>query len=441
MKISYLINQYPKTSHTFIRREIFALERQGFEVQRIALRGWDQQFPDAEDQSEQAKTLYVLKQGIKALVFPAVRAFINSPKSFFEATRLALKMAKTSDRSLFYHMVYLAEGCRILFWVRAFGADRIHAHFGTNSTNVVMFVRVLGGPRFSFTVHGPDEFLKPMGLEEKVHRSDFVVAISSFGRSQMYMRARHTDWPKINVVHCGLEPSFYEAAATPVLETPRLVCVGRLCEAKGQLLLIEAAVKLRALGVPFDIVLAGDGPLRPDLEKLIEKYDLGNQIRITGWISSNEVRNEILAARALVLPSFAEGLPVAIMEAMALRRPVLTTYVAGIPELVKHGENGWLFAAGSVNKLARVMLHCLQAPIEVLQQMGDAGYTRFVQRHTSDTEVGKLAALFLSSNPAVPSAARHAPNLTSHNTHPGTFQAVTMASMESPRTAQDAVQP
>jgi colanic acid/amylovoran biosynthesis glycosyltransferase len=434
VKISYLINQYPKTSHTFIRREIFALERQGFEVQRIALRGWDQCFPDAEDQSEQAKTLYVLKQGVKALVLPALRAFLNSPRNFLEATRLALKMARTSDRSLAYHMIYLAEACRILFWVREFGADRIHAHFGTNSTNVVMFVRVLGGPRFSFTVHGPDEFLKPMGLEEKVHRSDFVVAISSFGRSQMYMRARHTDWPKINVVHCGLEPSFYEAAV-PVLETPRLVCVGRLCEAKGQLLLIEAAVRLRALEVPFEIVLAGDGPLRSEIEKLIEKHDLGSQVRITGWISSNEVRDEILAARALVLPSFAEGLPVAIMEAMALRRPVLTTYVAGIPELVKHGENGWLFAAGSVTALTRVMLHCLQAPIEVLQKMGDAGYTRFVQRHTSDTEVGKLAALFLSPHAATLSAVRHAV------THSGTFQAATMASMETPRVARDSAQP
>jgi glycosyltransferase involved in cell wall biosynthesis len=435
VKIAYLINQYPKTSHTFIRREIFALERRGFEVQRIALRGWDQSFPDPEDQSEQAKTLYVLKEGLKALVVPALRAFLKSPRNFFEAAFLALKMSRTSDRSLFYHIVYLAEACRILFWVRTFGAERIHAHFGTNSADVVMFVRVLGGPRFSFTVHGPDEFLKPMGLEEKVRRSDFVVAISSFGRSQMYMRSRHTDWPKINVVHCGLEPSFYETVVAPVVETPRLVCVGRLCEAKGQLLLIEAATQLKAQGVPFELVLAGDGPLRPDLEKLIQKYGLENQIRITGWISSSEVRDEILASRALVLPSFAEGLPVAIMEAMALRRPVLTTYVAGIPELVKHGENGWLFAAGSVNKLARVMLHCLKAPIEELRRMGEAGHARFVQRHTSDTEVGKLAALFCSPNTAMPLSARQA------SSHSGSFQTVTLSSIEAPRAASDAAQP
>ena len=401
MKIAYLINQYPKTSHTFIRREIFALERQGFEVQRIALRGWDQSFPDPEDQQEQKRTLYVLQKGLKALVVPTIRAFLGAPFKFLEAARLALKMVRTSDRSLFYHIIYLAEACRILLWVRTFGADRIHAHFGTNSADVVMFVRVLGGPRFSFTVHGPDEFLKPMGLEEKVHRSDFVVAISSFGRSQMYMRTRHVDWPKINVVHCGLETAFYASAPTHIVEAPRFVCVGRLCEAKGQLLLVDAVLRLRAMKTPVELVLAGDGPMRPEIERLIAKHNLGKHVRITGWISSGEVRNEILAARALVLPSFAEGLPVAIMEAMALRRPVLTTYVAGIPELVRHGENGWLFAAGSVSKVMQAMRLCLQTPVEELQRMGDAGYERITRRHGSDTEAEKLGALFLKPEPAL----------------------------------------
>jgi glycosyltransferase involved in cell wall biosynthesis len=138
--------------------------------------------------------------------------------------------------------------------------------------------------------------------------------------------------------------------------------------------------------------------MRPEIEKLIAKHRLGERVRITGWISSSDVRREILAARALVLPSFAEGLPVAIMEAMALRRPVLTTFVAGIPELVRHRENGWLFAAGSVDELTHAMLQCLKAPVEELQRMGEAGYKRIVMRHASDTEAEKLAALFLASD-------------------------------------------
>jgi hypothetical protein len=114
--------------------------------------------------------------------------------------------------------------------------------------------------------------------------------------------------------------------------------------------------------------------MREQIESLITQYGLQAQVRITGWISSEQVRAEILAARALVLPSFAEGLPVVIMEAMALRRPVLTTYVAGIPELVRQGENGWLFPAGAVNELATALADCLAQPVEVLQRMGEAAY-------------------------------------------------------------------
>jgi glycosyltransferase involved in cell wall biosynthesis len=170
--------------------------------------------------------------------------------------------------------------------------------------------------------------------------------------------------------------------------------VGRLCEQKGQLLLIEAAQALASRGVAFELVLAGDGELRGPIEALIARHGLQAQVRITGWISSAQVRDEILAARALVLPSFAEGLPVVIMEAMALRRPVLTTYVAGIPELVREGENGWLFPAGSVEALAEAMLDCLQQPAEVLQRMGEAAYQRVLKRHDIDTEAARLLSHF-----------------------------------------------
>lgn len=399
MKITYLINQYPKASHSFIRREIVALERQGFDVQRIAIRGWDRYLPDDEDEKERQRTLYVLKDGLRSLLLPTLRAFMCSPSNFLSAIRLAIKMVRTSDRSILYHLVYIAEACRILFWVRDFGADRIHAHFGTNSADVVMFVRVLGGPRFSFTVHGPDEFLKPMGLEEKVHRSDFVVAISSFGRSQVYMRTRHDDWPKINVVHRGLEPSYYEARATKIGGAPRIVCVGRLCEANGQVLLVDAVLRLKAMNIPIELVLGGDGPKRAEIEGLIAHHGLGDRIRITGTLSRSEVRDEILAARALISPSFDESLPVAIVDAMALRRPVLATYVAGIPELVRHGENGWLFAAGSVGEATQALRLCLQASVDELQRMGEAGYERINRRHGSDSEAEKLGALFLSPDP------------------------------------------
>lgn len=396
MRIAYFVNQYPKVSHSFIRREILALERQGFEVQRIALRGWDDALVDAEDVSERDKTRYVLQGGVKALLMPALRVLRATPGRFFSALGLALRMGRRADRGWPYHLIYLAEACRMLPWLQAFGAEHVHAHFGTNSTEVVMLANALGGPAYSFTVHGPEEFDKSqfIHLGEKVRRAAFVAAISSYGRSQLFRWVDHAHWPKVKVVHCGLERAFHDVPAVPLPSAPRLVCVGRLCEQKGQLFLLEAARVLAAKGVAFEIVLAGDGEMRGQIESLIAQHGLQAQVRITGWISSEQVRAEILAARALVLPSFAEGLPVVIMEAMALRRPVLTTYVAGIPELVRQGENGWLFPAGDVEALTAALQDCLAQPVEVLQRMGEAAYQRVLERHDIDTEAAKLADLF-----------------------------------------------
>jgi colanic acid/amylovoran biosynthesis glycosyltransferase len=393
LRIAYFINHYPKVSHSFVRREILALERQGFVVQRIALRGWRDSLPDEEDRQEQKRTHYVLREGLWGLLLPMVRAMLRTPSRFFAVAALAVKMSRNSDRPLPYHLIYVAEACRILEWLVGFGSVRLHAHFGTNSAEVAMLVRALGGPPYSFTVHGPDEFLRPIGLDEKIRRSAFVVAISNFGRSQLFLRSRHADWPKVKIVHCGLEKSFYEDAS-PTRGPPRLICVGRLCEAKGQLLLIEAAALLADEGIAFEMVLVGDGPMRQEIEDLVQKCGLGARVRITGWISSSEVREEILAARALVLPSFAEGLPVVIMEAMALRRPVLSTYVAGIPELVRHGQEGWLVPAGAVKELAEAMDACLASSIDDLRRLGDAAQSRVLVRHCADTEAGKLAELF-----------------------------------------------
>ena len=393
LRITYFINHYPKVSHSFVRREILALERQGFVVQRIALRGWRDSLPDEEDRQEQKRTHYVLRGGLWRLLLPMVRAMLRTPSRFFAVAALAVKMSRNSDRPLPYHLIYVAEACRILEWLVGFGSVRLHAHFGTNSAEVAMLVRALGGPPYSFTVHGPDEFLRPIGLDEKIRRSAFVVAISNFGRSQLFLRSRHADWPKVKIVHCGLEKSFYEDAS-PTRGPPRLICVGRLCEAKGQLLLIEAAALLADEGIAFELVLVGDGPMRQEIEDLVQKCELGARVRITGWISSSEVREEILAARALVLPSFAEGLPVVIMEAMALRRPVLSTYVAGIPELVRHGQEGWLVPAGAVKELAEAMEACLASSVDDLRRLGDAAQSRVLVRHCADTEAGKLAELF-----------------------------------------------
>jgi colanic acid/amylovoran biosynthesis glycosyltransferase len=398
LKITYFVNQYPKVSHSFIRREILALERMGFDVQRIALRGSGEALPDPDDRSEQQRTHYVLGRGLAGLVLPTLRVLLTSPHRLVLAVWLATRMAdRARGKRLPYHWVCVAEACVLLFWTRRFGARHVHAHFGTNSAEVAMLMRVLGGPAYSFTVHGPEEFLEPMGLEEKVRHSAFVVAISSFGRSQLWLRLPHRDWDKVQVVRCGIARGYYDLPPVAIPEAPRLICVGRLTEAKGQLLLVEAVARLAQKGIPVELVLAGDGPLRSELDGLIEKFSLRKQVRITGWIGSDAVRNELLAARALVLPSFAEGLPVVIMEAMALRRPVIATYVAGIPELVVPGRTGWLVPAGSLDALMAAVQECLSASPETLQSFADEGYRRVVEKHSVETEAAKLAGLFRAS--------------------------------------------
>lgn len=396
MRIAYLINQYPKVSHSFIRREILALERQGFEIERIALRGWDGELVDAEDRRERERTRYVLRDGATPLLLAVARMLLTRPVRLLQALALTWRMSRHAERPLPVHLAYLAEACRIEPWVRDANIQHLHAHFGTNSAEVAMLVHALGGPRWSFTVHGPEEFDKTLtiGLPEKIIRCAFVVAISSYGRSQLYRLVDRRHWPKVRVVHCGLEPAFHAGAPSPAPAARRLVCVGRLGKEKGQLMLLQAMQRIAAQGVKLELVLAGDGEMRGEIEALVARYDLRAQVRITGWIDSGQVREEILAARALVLPSFAEGLPVVIMEAMALRRPVISTFVAGIPELVRPGEHGWLVPAGDVEALAQAMQACLDAPADTLARMGEAAHTRVLARHDVDTEAARLAKLF-----------------------------------------------
>jgi len=396
IRVAYLINQYPKVSHSFIRREILALERKGLAVQRIALRGWEGELVDAEDFSEREGTRYVLQAGLFGLLRSTLEMALTSPAGFFKALQLAWRMSSRADRSLPYHLIYLAEASRVALWLKRAGATHLHAHFGTNSAEVAMLASVLTGVPYSLTIHGSEEFDKAefIGLAEKLQRATFVAAVSSFCRSQLYRSMPYAQWAKVHVVHCGLEPAFYDIAETPLSARPRLICVGRLCEQKGQQILIEAAAILARKGIEFELVLAGDGEMRGEVEALIEKCNLASRVRITGWISGAQVKQELLAARALVMASFAEGLPVVIMEAMSLQRPVLTSWIAGIPELVIEGESGWLYPPGSVEELAHAMERCLNTSAEDMSTMGRLARARVLERHDIDREAGKLVALF-----------------------------------------------
>jgi len=397
MQVGYFINQYPKVSHSFIRREILALERQGLSVVRVSLRGWNDPLVDPDDIEERKKTHYLLRGGLLGLLPSLMRRAFQAPIALLRSCAQAIRMSHLSERPLIYHMIYLAEACALIRHLDATRTRHVHAHFGTNSAEVVTLAQTMGGPTYSFTVHGPDEFDRPMGIHlgEKIEQAAFVVAISSFGRSQMYRWVDLEHWDKIKVVHCGLDNQFHaQKKPPPFPEEARLVCVGRLCEQKGQLLLLDAVRALKEGGEILHLVLAGDGEMRPQLEQYIRRHGLQSMVTITGWISSEQVREELMAARAMVLPSFAEGLPVVIMEAMALGRPVVTTSIAGIPELVRHGTDGWLIPAGDVGALYTALREMLGASTEQLRVMGINAQRRVLERHSIDHEATKLIKLF-----------------------------------------------
>jgi colanic acid/amylovoran biosynthesis glycosyltransferase len=375
------------------------------QVARFAVRGWKEPLPDAEDRSERDRTRYVLRAGPAGLLLATLATLAREPRRFLAALALAVRTSRDSDRPLLYHLVYLIEACQVLRWLRESDIQHIHAHFGTNSTDVAMLVNALGGPPYSFTVHGPEEFYRAVGLRDKIARAAFVVTISSFCRSQTLLWSRFSDWPKIRLVRCGIEKSFYEGARAPTNTAARMICVGRLAPEKGHLVLIEALAQLARRGVQCELVFAGDGPLRGQLEELIALYGLEDRVRITGWISSSQVRDELLAARVLIQPSFAEGLPVVLMEAMALQLPVIATYIAGIPELVVNGESGWLVPAASAEALAAAIEQCLSRTTAELQTMGRLGQARVIANHAIDTEAEILAELFSSAATVAPPGA------------------------------------
>jgi glycosyltransferase involved in cell wall biosynthesis len=398
MKIAYLVNQYPTVSHSFIRREIAGVEANGMRVARFSIRHCGSDLVDEADKLELEKTQVVLGVGIKGLLFHLLQVALTKPIRFLSTFRFSLQIGWCSDRGMFRHLAYLAEACVLLSWFSKSGIKHVHAHFGTNSTTVAMLCNALGGPPYSFTVHGPEEFdkVKAIALKEKIERSAFVVAVSSFGKSQLYRWCDRQHWSKIHVIHCGVDKIFLDQPYIPVPDQPRLVCIGRLSEQKGHLLLIEAASNLAVEGLQFKIVMVGDGILRGEIETLITQLGLEDHIEITGWASNSQVQQHILASRAMVLPSFAEGLPVAIMEALALGRPVISTYVAGIPELVEPGSCGWLVPPGSVEALTQAMRAALQLPVEKLEQMGKLGADRVAQQHDAAIEASKLVMLFNS---------------------------------------------
>jgi len=392
--LAYLTNQYPSVSHTFIRREIQALEELGYTIHRVAMRPGGAT-ADPEDANEQDRTHHVLDQSKTKLLLVSIMVALRRPLVMSRAKLAMFAMARASERGLLRHMAYLVEAAYLVHWCGAHGVDHVHVHFGTNAAAVARLMRLLGGPTYSTTVHGPDEFDQAIGLSlgAKVEDSLFTVAITDYCGSQLRRWARYPHWGKIEQVHCTVGPEWFEVTRIPE-DAKSLLCIGRLSEQKGQLLLLEAFARVASDDPERKLVLVGDGAMRGEIERLRNELGLASQVVITGWQSEAEVREHLRACRALVLSSFAEGLPVVLMEALAMGRPVIATRIMGIPELVRHAENGWLVTPGNVEELAEAIRAAYETGADELTQMGARGRERTRGRHSSATEAAKLDALF-----------------------------------------------
>jgi glycosyltransferase involved in cell wall biosynthesis len=383
VRLAYLSNVYPAVSHSFIRREIEGVEAAGHEVYRFSLRPAGADLKDPADLREAQTTETVLVQGAFALLFAWLGLFARRPMNSVAALKAAFGLSAPGLEQKFLHLAYLLEAAWLTRRLATLKVEHLHAHFGTNPAAVALLVRALGGPPFSLTVHGSEEFDSPvtLALRAKIEAATFVAAISSFTRSQLMRWSRRGDWSKIQVIRCGVDDGFLDAGAAPAPESStEFVCVARLSAAKGLLQLIAACDRMRSTGEQFSITIVGDGELRDELENEVSRRQLHDVVSLAGVRSSAEVREHLLRARAFVLPSFAEGLPVVIMEALGLSRPVITTAVGGIPELVDR-ESGWLIPAGSEDALVDAMTAALHASPEELSAKGAVGSERVRRMH------------------------------------------------------------
>src|SRR5688500_8337110 len=302
--IAYLTSAYARASDSFIRGEVAQLRALGFTVHTFSVRKSPASERVSEDvRREHANTEFLLeKQNVPRLPLAAMRTMLRSPGRFFSALRLALKCAPPGLKAKVWAVAYVMEACLLAERLRAKSVRHLHNHIGENSATVAMLAGLLSGIPYSLTIHGPGEFDQPtlLALDEKIGRAKFVVAVSDYGRSQLLRWSRYADWPKVHVVHCGVDGSFLSHPSVPPPAAPRLVCVGRLAEQKGQLLLVEAAACLAREGVAFELVLVGDGPMRGEIERLIDRHGLRDRVKVAGWMGSDAVRDQLLQSRAMV---------------------------------------------------------------------------------------------------------------------------------------------
>lgn len=386
-KIAYLTGEYPRATDTFIQREVAALRDLGWQVETCSIRrtGAEHLVGD-EQRAEQARTFHVLDAAKNPLRLTRAKLrALRRPGRYIRAFAMAWRTAPKGIKGRLWQMFYFAEALVLAEHLQREGVTHLHNHIAKASCTVAMLTSALTGIPYSFTLHGPDIFFEPLHwrLDEKIARARFVACISEFCRAQAMAFSDRAHWDKLHIVHCAVDPARYDPA--PRAGAPHLLFVGRLAAVKGVPVLFEALERLDIPGLR--VTLIGDGPERAGLEREAAERGLADVVDFAGYRNQTEVAEALRETDALVLPSFAEGVPVVLMEAMAAARPVVTTRIAGVPELVEDRVSGRLVPPGDVDALAEA-LRAVLSDAALRARMGAAGRAKVC----AEFDIGKEAA-------------------------------------------------
>ncbi len=395
--IAYLTGDYPKVSHTFILREVESLRRAGLEVVTCSIRKpAEAEFKGEEERQARRETFYVIAAARNPLrlLGAHARAVVRSPGRWFSALRLAFRTRPPGVKAFFWQLFYFAEAGVLAEHLQARGVRHLHNHFGNSSCSVAMLAAEMSGIPFSFTEHGPAIFFEVdrWALGEKIARARFVVAISHFCRSQLMLFSDPVHWDKITIVHCGVDPAGYGQRPRGAFGK-RVIFVGRLDPVKGAPLLVEAMAQVIARHPDARLTLVGDGPARPLAEARAKALGIAGSVTFAGFQSQGAVAALLEEADMLVLPSFAEGVPVVLMEALASRIPVIASRVAGVQELVEDGVSGFAVPPGDVATLAHRIGQLMEDP-SLAARMGQAGRLMVEREFDIAAEGAWLAEVF-----------------------------------------------
>ncbi len=398
IRLAYLVSRYPAISHTFILREIITLRNLGFDIQVASINHIDRPITQltAQELEEMSRTFYVKPAGILGALTAHLKTFFTQPIRYLAGLWFAIRLGGTNLKKVLYSFFYFVEAVMIGQWLKKHQMNHLHVHFGMAAATVGMITSRIFPIEFSLTIHGPDEFydVYQNHLPQKITYAKFICCISHFARSQLMILSSPSYWNKLEISPLGVDPEVFSQAIAyvPQPHVFQILCVGRLVPVKGQFVLLQAVEQLVAQGRKVRVYFVGDGPDRKYLENRVRKNNLQETVSFAGAVNQDRILQFYHQADAFVLASFAEGVPVVLMEAMAMQIPCITTNITGIPELIRPGE-GLLVAPSDVEGLTRAIMQLMDDP-ELCRKIGVAARDSVIQRYHLQKNTQRLANIF-----------------------------------------------